>query len=133
MWGVVRVPIAETSPKASSASDSGSGSVSSVVGLRKELGGGDDYDEEDGDSDLDKVIKEGIGFDEGKARLRLAMVFVMIGVACLTGAPLGGVLLDKGAGSWTGAQVFAGTSVAVGGCFLVGARWAKEGWGSGRM
>ncbi|KAL8992325.1 MAG: hypothetical protein Q9188_007614, partial [Gyalolechia gomerana] len=86
VWGVVRVPIAEASPKASSASvsGSGSGSVSSVVGLRKELGGGEDYDEEDGDSDLDKVTKEGVGFDEGKARLRLAMVFVMIGVACLT-------------------------------------------------
>lgn len=85
-------------------------------------------DEEDG------VQKGGgPGFDEGKARLRLAMVFVMIGFACLTGAPLGGVLLDQGGGSWTGAQVFAGTSVAVGGCLLVGARWAKEGWASGRV
>lgn len=46
----------------------------------------------------------------------------------------GGIGMLKGGGhSWTGAQVFAGTSVAVGGCLLVGARWAKEGWGSGRM
>lgn len=88
--------------------------------------------DEDEDEEVDKPVA-GPAFDEGKARLRLAMVFVMIGFACLTGAPLGGVLLGKGDGSWTGAQVFAGTSVAAGGVCLVGARWAKEGWGSGRV
>ena len=78
-------------------------------------------------------------YDEGKARLRLAMVFVVIGIACLTGAPIGGKILDEGTDAkgevkWTGAQVFAGTSVAIGGCFLVAARYAKmEGWESGRV
>ncbi|KAL9598103.1 MAG: hypothetical protein Q9179_004028, partial [Wetmoreana sp. 5 TL-2023] len=65
--------------------------------------------------ELDSESESGSGFDERKARLRLAMVFVMIGVACLTGAPLGGVILDRGKeGRWTGAQVFAGTSVFMG-------------------
>ncbi|KAL8957251.1 MAG: hypothetical protein Q9183_006107 [Haloplaca sp. 2 TL-2023] len=78
-------------------------------------------------------------YDEGLARLRLAMVFVVIGIACLTGAPIGGKILDQGTNAkgevkWTGAQVFAGTSVAIGGCFLVAARYAKmEGWESGRV
>lgn len=40
---------------------------------------------------------------------------------------------EEGKGSWIGAQVFAGSSVAVGGCLLVGARIAREGWGSGRV
>ncbi|KAL8731054.1 MAG: hypothetical protein Q9166_003705 [cf. Caloplaca sp. 2 TL-2023] len=72
-------------------------------------------------------------FDEGRARMKLAIVFAMIGVACLTGAPLGGKILEKGEGSWVGAQVFAGSSVAVGGVLLVGARVVREGWGGGRV
>lgn len=74
-----------------------------------------------------------LGFDEGKARMKLALVFAMIGIACLTGTPLGGQILGQGKGSWVGAQVFAGSSVAVGGVLLVGARCTKEGWGSGRV
>lgn len=35
----------------------------------------------------------GGGFDEGKARMKLALVFAVIGVACLTGAPVGGKIL----------------------------------------
>ncbi len=73
--------------------------------------------------------------EESKARLKLAIVFAMIGVACLTGAPLGGKILessDKG-GNWVPAQLFAGSSVAVGGMLLVGARCVREGWGSGRI
>ena len=34
-------------------------------------------------------------FDEGKARMKLALVFAVIGVACLTGAPIGGAILGK--------------------------------------
>ncbi|KAL8987367.1 MAG: hypothetical protein Q9169_008708, partial [Polycauliona sp. 2 TL-2023] len=75
----------------------------------------------------------GVGFDEGKARMKLAFVFAIIGVACLTGAPVGGRILEERKGSWVGAQVFAACTVAVGGCLLVGARIAREGWGSGRV
>ncbi|KAL8751280.1 MAG: hypothetical protein Q9184_006123 [Pyrenodesmia sp. 2 TL-2023] len=120
IWGVVQVPLSSSSTSARSTHRRSEGDV-------------DDEDDTGDGGEEDGVQKGGAGFDEGKARLRLAMVFVMIGFACLTGAPLGGVLLDQGGGSWTGAQVFAGTSVAVGGCLLVGARWAKEGWASGRV
>ncbi|KAL8627374.1 hypothetical protein Q9189_006929 [Teloschistes chrysophthalmus] len=72
-------------------------------------------------------------FNEGRARLRLAMVFVAIGTACLTGTPVGGALLQRGGGSWTGAQLFAGGSVLVGGGLLTVARGVVRGWGSGRV
>lgn len=134
---------------------------------RVEEGIGKGVDKEDGKGEEEE------GFDEGKARMKLALVFAVIGFACLTGAPFGGAILGiysvfllpfsfppssslpspplspfpifsqneadmdnntaEGNGSWVGAQVFAGSTVAVGGCLLVGARFAREGWGSGRV
>ncbi len=82
-----------------------------------------------------KIGKSSVGVDEegnvqgseaGKVNSRVAVVFAGIGVACLTGAPLGARLVE---GGWVRAQVFAATTVGVGGVLLVAARWAREGWG----
>ena len=72
--------------------------------------------------------KGGGGEQAGKAGIRIAFVFAVVGVATLTGAPLGGVLIKSMDGRYLGAQLFAGTSVFVGGVLLVLARGAREGW-----
>ncbi|KAL8877606.1 MAG: hypothetical protein Q9192_008635, partial [Flavoplaca navasiana] len=50
---------------------------------RMDEGLGKGMDKEDGKGKEEEV------FDEGKARMKLALVFAVIGVACLTGAPVG--------------------------------------------
>lgn len=88
VWGVVRVPVGAGGERKCGEGKGVGGKVPVGIsgnGKKKRLGKGGDEDEPG------PAI-----FDEGKARLRLAMVFLMIGVACLTGAPLGGVLLDRG-------------------------------------
>jgi len=69
---------------------------------------------------------------EEKVGSRVAFVFVGLGVATLTGAPVGGALIG-GEGGWLGGQVFAGGSVGVGFLCLGAARWMREGWGAGRI
>lgn len=63
----------------------------------------------------------------------MAMVFAVIGVACLTGAPVGGALIDAKNGNYLYAQLFAGCSILVGGMFLLAARLVKSGWSPGRV
>ena len=67
--------------------------------------------------------------DQAKAGVRLAFVFAAIGVACLTGAPVGGLLIERReGGGYLYAQIFAGTAVFVGGFFFAAARVGKAGW-----
>lgn len=67
-----------------------------------------------------------------------AVVFMAIGLACLTGTPIGGVLVDIGANnapegmSYLYAQVFAGLSMALGGFCFLGARVFRVGWTTAR-
>ena len=63
-----------------------------------------------------------------KLGIRMAMVFVVIGVACLTGSPIGGALIKAGGGSYLYAQLFSGCSILLGAALLLVARWVKEGW-----
>ncbi|KAL6721515.1 hypothetical protein ACLMJK_000619 [Lecanora helva] len=71
--------------------------------------------------------------DQGKAGARIAVVFLGMGVATLTGAPVGGALVGQMHGEYLGAQLFAGVSVLIGFGFLVAARWRREGWGPVRV
>ncbi|MCJ1282741.1 hypothetical protein MMC26_002066 [Xylographa opegraphella] len=66
--------------------------------------------------------------DATKAGIRMAMVFVVIGVACLTGAPIGGALIVSDRGSYFYAQVFSGCSILLGATLLLVARVVKSGW-----
>ncbi|MCJ1322234.1 hypothetical protein MMC15_007581 [Xylographa vitiligo] len=66
--------------------------------------------------------------DASKVGIRMAMVFVVIGVACLTGAPIGGALIASDGGGYFYAQLFAGCSILLGATFLLAARVVKSGW-----
>ncbi|KAL2352108.1 major facilitator superfamily domain-containing protein [Cryomyces antarcticus] len=69
--------------------------------------------------------------------VRAGMVFSVVGVACLTGTPIGGALIkyrmDRGlANPYLGAQCFAGVSLLMGGLLLLASRVVKEGWAAKR-
>jgi len=54
-------------------------------------------------------------------------IFMCIGVACLTGAPIGGALVSyqvdrRRENAYMGAQVFAGTGVLLGRCLMLAKR-----------
>ncbi|KAL9103343.1 MAG: hypothetical protein Q9163_001609 [Psora crenata] len=66
--------------------------------------------------------------DDSFLKVRLAVVLSAIGIATLTGAPLGGLLITRMDGGYLGAQLFAASSVLLGGVLLAGARWKKVGW-----
>lgn len=59
---------------------------------------------------------------------RLALVFIAISVATLTGAPLGGRLIELRHGDYLYAQIFTGTSLAVAAVLFLAARYARHGW-----
>lgn len=60
--------------------------------------------------------------DMSKIGVRTGMVFSIISIACLTGPPIAGGLIQTGNGSFLYAQIFGGTTVFVGTGFLVLAR-----------
>ncbi|MCJ1471440.1 hypothetical protein MMC13_000079 [Lambiella insularis] len=66
--------------------------------------------------------------DPSKVGVRMAMVFAAIGLACLTGAPIGGAPIQRDNGGYLYAQFFAGGSLALGAGFLLAARVCKGGW-----
>ncbi|KAI5778442.1 putative MFS monocarboxylate transporter [Geopyxis carbonaria] len=67
--------------------------------------------------------------DLAKAGTRMGMIFSIISVACLTGTPVGGALIQRQGGAYSGAMGFAGGCVLVGACVLTCARVCKVGWG----
>ncbi|KAF6234173.1 hypothetical protein HO173_007593 [Letharia columbiana] len=66
--------------------------------------------------------------DPLKKGVRVAFVFMWISIAALTGSPIGGAIIKRENGGYLGAQLFAALTVLVGGCLMVAARYAKEGW-----
>ena len=50
------------------------------------------------------------------------MVFSIISLACLTGAPLAGALIQSNGGNYLHAQIFGGTTMICRSLMLVGAR-----------
>ncbi|KAI9150137.1 MFS-type transporter dbaD [Paramyrothecium foliicola] len=60
--------------------------------------------------------------DPRKAGVRMGMVFTIVSFAVLTGPPIAGAAIRAAGGSYVGAQVFAGTVLAVGCGFLVAAK-----------
>lgn len=65
--------------------------------------------------------------DLSKTGVRIGMVFSVISLACLTGPPLAGALIQQAGGRYLYAQMFAGT-ITICGCFtLAVARMAQTG------
>lgn len=64
--------------------------------------------------------------------VKSGVVFTVVGVACLTGAPVAGALVGGGGGGdggdYLGAQVFSGVSMLAAAGFLTWSRWMKVGW-----
>lgn len=66
--------------------------------------------------------------DLKKMGVRIGMVFSIISIACLTGPPLAGALIQKRGGDYLYAQAFGGTVMVCGSLTLVAARIAQTGW-----
>ncbi|SLM39700.1 Major facilitator superfamily domain, general substrate transporter [Lasallia pustulata] len=66
--------------------------------------------------------------DMKKMGVRIGMVFSIISIACLTGPPLAGALIQKREGDYLYAQIFGGTVMVCGSLTLIAARIAQTGW-----
>ena len=64
--------------------------------------------------------------DPRKMGARTGMVFSAISIACLTGPPIAGKLIDLCDGDFLYAQVFGGTVMVSGSVALFGANWIKD-------
>jgi hypothetical protein len=58
----------------------------------------------------------------------MGMGFAVTGVASAIGPPVGGAILGACDGKYWGAQVWAGTSILLGGIVLFAARIVRVGW-----
>jgi len=66
--------------------------------------------------------------DLKKAGVRMGMAFTIVSFSSFTGPPLAGALIQSQGGSYTGANIWAGTSFFVGVSLLVATRWSLVGW-----
>ncbi len=66
--------------------------------------------------------------DLRKMGVRTGMCFSVVSIACLTGPPLAGALVERDRGGFLFAQVFAGSAFMGGSLTLLAARIAKNGW-----
>jgi len=55
------------------------------------------------------------------------LIFSIVGFATLTGTPIAGALISRDNGGYTGAILFSGVSMFLGGAFLIWARIARVG------
>lgn len=67
-----------------------------------------------------------LNLDLRKQGTRMGMVFTIVSFAVLTGPPIQGVLISKMGGSYLGAQMFAGSALAMGMVFMLLAREARR-------
>lgn len=66
--------------------------------------------------------------DLKKTGVRMGMAFTIVSFSSFTGPPLAGALIQSQGGSYTGANIWAGSSFFVGGALLVATRWSLVGW-----
>lgn len=74
------------------------------------------------------VVFSFVSRNRENAPTRIAFVFVLIAIATLTGAPLGGHLITVDHGEYLSAEIFAGVSLLIGGTLFLAARLLKRGW-----
>ena len=65
--------------------------------------------------------------DMSKVGIRTGMCFSLVSVACLTGPPIAGALVQRCEGDFLFAQVFGGTALVGGSFTLLAARLASKG------
>ncbi|KAK3684621.1 hypothetical protein LTR37_020085 [Vermiconidia calcicola] len=88
-------------------------------------------------SDTESLKQESTQLAMDRIGVKAGGIFTCVGFACLIGLPIGGALIsyrvDKGMNQpYLGAQIFAGVSLLIGGCLLLGSRVAKSGWAAKR-
>ncbi|KAH6873787.1 major facilitator superfamily transporter [Thelonectria olida] len=66
--------------------------------------------------------------DMTKLGIRIGMVFTVVSFACLAGPPIGGILVQYGNGDFLYAQIFAATTMLVGGLLVTFAKVKQVGW-----
>jgi MFS family permease len=66
--------------------------------------------------------------DASKTGVRLGMVFSFISIACLTGEPVAGAIIQASNGNYVRAQIYAGCLKLAGTLILVGSQIAHTGW-----
>ncbi|TEA12153.1 MFS transporter asaE [Colletotrichum sidae] len=77
---------------------------------------------------IQSLMPAGLGTltaDPRKQGTRMGMTFTIISFAVLIGQPMAGAIISANGGSYVGAQVYAGTCLLAGMCFLVAARTAR--------
>ncbi|KAH7174861.1 major facilitator superfamily domain-containing protein [Fusarium flagelliforme] len=67
-----------------------------------------------------------INSDASKIGARLGIISAAVGIGALLGSPVSGVIISAGGGSYTGAQVFSGSTLVVGGMFVLASREVKR-------
>ena len=67
------------------------------------------------------------GDNDAKRGVRVAFVFLLVGVWALRGTAICGGLIKQGGGGFFGGVFFAALTVFVGGCLMIAARYAKAG------
>jgi predicted MFS family arabinose efflux permease len=67
-----------------------------------------------------------INSDMSKIGARLGIISAAVGIGALLGSPVSGAIISVGGGSYTGAQVFSGSTLVVGGLFVVASREVKR-------
>lgn len=65
--------------------------------------------------------------DMSKIGVRIGMVFSIVSLACLSGPPIAGRLVQGAGGSYLHAQIFGGTVMLTGAGFVLAARTARHG------
>lgn len=66
--------------------------------------------------------------DLSKIGTRTGMIFTILAFCTLTGAPIGGALIDAMGGGFLGLQIWGGVCMAAGAVVLVAARVKGAGW-----
>ena len=66
--------------------------------------------------------------DLKKNGVRMGMAFTIVSFSSFTGPPLAGALIQYNGGSYTYANIWAGTTFLVGGSLLISSRFALVGW-----
>ena len=70
--------------------------------------------------------------DPSKIGVRMGMIFSVMSIGCLCGAPVAGALIQKDHGTYLYAQIFGGSVMICGALVLVGNRVLSVGWSLAR-
>jgi MFS family permease len=67
-----------------------------------------------------------INSDMSKIGARLGIISAGVGIGALLGSPISGAIISASGGSYVGAQIFSGSTLVVGGLFVLASRDMKR-------